>query len=161
MDIYIDFENYTEDEAIYRRTAARAIISRGDKYLLITSRFGDAKFPGGGKEDDEELVTALTREMKEETGYQIVQDSIEKYGIVTEKRRSRRGPGVMIMDSHYYLCKVMDHPGERMLEPYEIEYEYENVWMTLEEAIAKNKQIKNIAECPWVAREIEVMEKLL
>lgn len=44
MDIVIDFENYTDRNSIFKRTAAREIVSNGDKYLLITSKYGDYKF---------------------------------------------------------------------------------------------------------------------
>lgn len=48
MEITIDLKNYNSENSIFKRSAARGIISKGDKYLLIYSKYGDYKFPGGG-----------------------------------------------------------------------------------------------------------------
>lgn len=160
LDILIDFKNYNTEQFIFKRTASRAIISDRDKYLMITSKYGDYKFPGGGQEVGEDLVDTLIREIQEETGYYIIKNSIEKYGKVLEKRKGKRDD-VMEMDSHYYFCMVEPEAGDRNLDEYEEEYEYQVVWMTLPEAIEKNKQITNLDACPWIVRDIKVMEKLI
>ena len=64
------------------------------------------------------------------------------------------------MDSHYFFCQVEEKAGKRNLDEYEAEYDYQIVWMTLEEAIKKNKQVVNLNPCPWVIRETRVMETL-
>ncbi|GEM_PF-244353 len=159
MDILVDFKNYDREETIFKRTASRAIISDGKKYLLITSKYGDYKFPGGGQDKGENLVDTLIREIQEETGYFIKKNSIEKYGRVRERRKKK--DNVMEMDSYYYFCKVEPEAGERSLDAYEEAYEYQNVWVTLQEALEKNKQITDLDACPWIIREIKVMEKLI
>lgn len=159
MDILVDFKNYDCEETIFKRTASRAIISDGEKYLMITSKYGDYKFPGGGQERGEELVDTLIREMQEETGYIVIKDTIEKYGKVRERRKKKNN--VMEMDSYYYFCEVQSEAGERNLDEYEEEYEYQNVWITLQEALEKNKQITDFDACPWIIREIKVMERLI
>jgi len=159
LDILVDFKNYDREETIFKRTASRAIISDGKKYLLITSKYGDYKFPGGGQDKGENLVDTLIREIQEETGYFIKKNSIEKYGRVRERRKKK--DNVMEMDSYYYFCKVEPEAGERSLDAYEEAYEYQNVWVTLQEALEKNKQITDLDACPWIIREIKVMEKLI
>lgn len=159
MDIVIDFKNYTPKLEIYKRIASRAIVSNGDKYLMITSKFGDYKFPGGGRDYGESLIETLIRETQEETGYYVIESSIEPFVKVFEKRKKRTY--VRELESYYFLCEVEKGVGERNLDDYEIEFEYENVWITLEEAIEKNKQVKDLENCPWVVRELRVMEELL
>lgn len=167
MDITIDLKNYSEENPIFKRTAARGIISKGDEYLLIFSKYGDYKFPGGGVDRGEQLEDTLVREVKEETGYQVIRRSIKKYGQVLERRKGQHGlplqgkEDVLVMDSHYYFCEIGAEAGSRNLDDYEKEYDYQIVWMTLPEAIKKNKQMKNLNNCPWVIRETKVMEGLL
>ena len=159
MDIIIDFKNYTPDLEVRKRIASRAIVSRGDKYLMIGSKFGDYKFPGGGRDEGETPIETLIRETQEETGFYVIEDSIEPYVKVLEKRKKRTY--IRELESHYFLCKVEDEVGERNLDDYEIEFEYENVWISLEEAIEKNKQVTDLENCPWIVRELRVMEELL
>lgn len=50
MEIVIDFKNYTSFRTSSRRKAARAIISRGSKYLLIR-KYEGMQFAGSGIEE--------------------------------------------------------------------------------------------------------------
>src|SRR5688500_1361591 len=50
------------------RTAVRGVLFRDDKLLLLASRHGDYKFPGGGVETGETHAGALQREYVEECG---------------------------------------------------------------------------------------------
>lgn len=54
---------------------------------MIQSKYGDYKFPGGGMEEGENRIDTLAREIKEETGFDLLPNSAEYYGTVTEKRR--------------------------------------------------------------------------
>lgn len=174
MDITIDLKNYQCENSIFKRTAARGIIRQTSKdrsseafsanaevkYLLIYSKKGDYKFPGGGLEKGEKLEETLVREIQEETGYQVIRSTIQKYGKVLERRKGDH-EDVMEMESHYFVCEVAQEVGNRNLDEYEEEYDYQVVWMTLEEAIAKNKQIPAFDSCPWVLRDLRVMEILV
>ncbi|NLL40203.1 MAG: NUDIX domain-containing protein [Clostridiales bacterium] len=77
MEIIIDYKNYTSFYTCSKRKAARAIISRGNKYLLIY-KYGGLQFPGG-IENGEKPEEALVREVMEETGLHVLKDSIKKY----------------------------------------------------------------------------------
>ena len=160
MDITLDLKNYSNEDSIFKRTAARAIISDGDKYLLIFSKYGDYKFPGGGVEKGELIQEALVREVQEETGYHVVTDLIKRCGKVLERRKGEYND-IMEMESHYFFCEVESEVGCRNLDEYEEEYNYQIVWMTLPEAIERNRQVTNFDACPWVIRDTKVMEFLV
>lgn len=68
------------------RITARAIIKRTDgRYAVMYScKYRLYSLPGGGVEDGEDLLTALKREVLEETG--CVCDRIDELGYVTENR---------------------------------------------------------------------------
>jgi 8-oxo-dGTP pyrophosphatase MutT (NUDIX family) len=91
--------------SVFKRVASRAIIADGDKYLLIYSKYGDYKFPGGGAEEGESLEDTLIREVLEETGYRIDRDSIKKYGKVLERRKGGY-KSILEMESHYFFCNL-------------------------------------------------------
>ena len=160
MNIIIDLENYSRQASVFKRAAARAIIAIGDQYLLIFSKYGDCKFPGGGVEKDEDLEDTLVREVQEETGYRVLMESIRKYGKVLEIRKGEYGDR-MEMESTYFFCHVDPDIGDRNLDHYEEQYEYSVKWMTLSEAIEKNKRIDDLEVCPWVTRDTAVMERLV
>lgn len=160
MDITLNLKNYSNESSILKRTAARGIITDGDKYLFIFSKHGDYKFPGGGMEKGEEIQEALIREVQEETGYHVVMDSMKRYGKILERRKGQYDD-IMEMESYYFFCEVESEIGGRNLDEYEKEYNYQIVWMTLPEAIEKNNQITNFDACPWVIRDTKVMKFLL
>ncbi|MDF2906109.1 MAG: hypothetical protein K0R34_1430 [Herbinix sp.] len=160
MDIIIDLQNYNKTETVIRRTASRAIITDGNKYLLIFSKYGDYKFPGGGMEKGEILEDTVVREVQEETGYHVVKDSIKKYIKVFEKRKGVH-EDLLEMESYYYFCEIEKEIGERNLDEYEEEYDYKVVWITLPEAIERNKLVIDLETCPWVIRDTNVMEQLV
>lgn len=64
------------------------------------------------------------------------------------------------MDSHYFFCEVSETAGERNLDEYEEEYDYNAVWLTLGEALEKIGNEADTDKCPWQKREAEVMKML-
>ena len=50
------------------RVAVKGILLQGSELLLLSTRHGDYKFPGGGVEAGETLHAALRRELQEECG---------------------------------------------------------------------------------------------
>ncbi len=160
MEITIDLKNYHSENSIFKRSAARGIIAKGDQYLLIYSKYGEYKFPGGGVESEEDIEEALIREVKEETGYQVIESSITSYGKVLERRKGITAD-IMEMESNYFLCEVEREVGNRKLDEYEKDYDYQIAWISLSEAINRNKSVIALEECPWVIRDTQVMEYLL
>ena len=86
-ELTIDLKNYKADGSIYKRTAVRGIVEKDGKYLIIHSKYGDYKFPGGGMEGNETHEETLIREMQEETGYHVLPKSMEKVIKVKERRK--------------------------------------------------------------------------
>ena len=157
----IDLNNYIENGTVFRRTAVRGIIRKDGKFLIIHSmKYGDYKFPGGGKHDDEALVDTLVREVREETGYLVRPETAIPYMKVMERRKG--DPDDMLeMTSWYYLCDVEAEQGDRNLDDYEEEYDYRVQWMSLGEAIVENERVRELDAVPWVVRENEVMKQIL
>lgn len=160
MECTIDRKDYREGGSVYRRTAARGILRRGNQFLLVTTHRGEYKFPGGGLEEGETLEEALVREVREETGYAVQKSSIQKYGVVKEFRKGTTAD-ILEMDSHYFLCEADGSAGEQALDRYEEQDGFRAVWVPLEEALQKNRTLFGCRECPWVERDSRVMECLL
>lgn len=158
--ITIDLMNYKEGSKVFKRTAVRGIIERDGKFLIIFSKYGDHKFPGGGMNVGETLEETLIREVQEETGYAVVLDSMKVWLKVYEKRKGEYD-NLLEMESYYYFCEVEENPGHRNLDEYEKEYDYQVKWLRLEDVIARNESIEANENIPWVDRETMVMKKLL
>ena len=63
MDFSIDMNNYTEQGTIFNRIAIRGIVIKENQILMVKSKYGDYKFPGGGIEGNETHEETLIREM--------------------------------------------------------------------------------------------------
>ena len=156
----IDLKDYRENGTVYHRTAVRGIFFQNEKLLLIAGKYGDCKFPGGGVEPGESLEEALSREIREETGFALDPRSLRKWGEVTERRKGITAD-MTEMVSHYFFCGLTEAVQiQQELDPYEKEYEYAPMWLTLEEAIEKNTAALGQAEVPWVTRDLEVLRLL-
>ena len=67
------------------RYTARAVLKNGGLYaVMFAGKFGLYSLPGGGVDDGENVVTALKREILEETGCTC--GSIAELGMVRENR---------------------------------------------------------------------------
>jgi 8-oxo-dGTP pyrophosphatase MutT (NUDIX family) len=110
-------------------------------------------------EPGESLPDTLVREVREETGYRVVLESIGDYLLVHEKRNGNPDDWLE-MDSWYYFCDVEEKPCERDLDEYEKEYDYRVTWMTLAEMLQKNEAVTDRGRIPWVTREAVVMREL-
>lgn len=70
-------------EEIYQ-VAVRGIVFIDGKLLMIEDNFGEVKLPGGGIDSGEDDYKALVREVKEETGYDVILESIVSFGEIEE-----------------------------------------------------------------------------
>ncbi|TWT01521.1 NUDIX hydrolase [Planomicrobium sp. CPCC 101079] len=122
------------------RTAARAVITRNGKILLVRSARGTYGLPGGGVEEGESYAEALLREVAEETGY-INCEVKNKIGVVTERRKDRFEENTYFqMVSHYYLCDLLDDSkASQQPEDYEWEPGTAAVWVEPDQAIRENR----------------------
>lgn len=158
-EMTLDLEDYNEGGTVYKRKAARGIIKRHDRYLVIYGKHGDYKFPGGGMEEGEELLDTLIREVQEETGYKVIAESIAGCILVHEKRKGEP-EDLLDMDSWYYFCDVSKTVYERDLDDYEKEYNYQVAWLPLMDIIRQNEAVQDYEKTPWVVRETMVMREV-
>lgn len=83
------------------RYTARAIVKSGDLYAVIHSeKFHKYSLPGGGVDDGEDIITALKREILEETGCTC--GKISELGIVKENRAQADYTQI----SYYYVVEA-------------------------------------------------------
>ncbi|OED59058.1 NUDIX domain-containing protein [Acholeplasma laidlawii] len=162
----IIIEEGTEDLVIDKtRTTIRAIICKNDKLLMVYSPiFKDYTFPGGGMKKDEDHISALKREVKEEIGASEV-FNIKPYGYIEEKRYGiSNRPTVYLQTSYYYVVDVSNF-GEQDLADREKEHGVEPVWVSIDEAIHINQlSISKLNQKRGMKtvlpREIKVLESL-
>ena len=93
------------------RLTARAIVKNQDGLyaVMYADKFKLHSLPGGGVEDGEDVLTALRREVYEETG--CVCDEIQELGIVTENRASLDYTQI----NYYFVITTTNIPGENHL----------------------------------------------
>ncbi len=172
-----DYKNYEPDWPRSSRPSARAIIltdnpplSPSNKIALAYAKnLGYYKFPGGGIHDGEENTAALIREVEEETGLEVIPESISEAGLVHRVMQSEMFPKtIFVQDSFHYFCKVKtDADGKLIiknqdLDDYEKDDGFELRIVTVDEAIQTNLRCKsdNYAKLDMITRETLVMEKL-
>jgi 8-oxo-dGTP pyrophosphatase MutT (NUDIX family) len=143
------------------RLAARGIILKDDKILMIYSRFyNDYTFPGGGVENGEDEILALKRECVEEAGVEV--ENVRPFCKIFEKRELDEET-FLLHESHFYLCDISKFT-ERHLEDYEIALGYETVWLSIDDAIKSDeKKMQILTEKDYkgvLERELLVLKKL-
>ena len=141
-----------------KREAARGIIIKNNKVLMIHSKyFDDYTFPGGGLENEESIEETLFREMREEVGATNLK-IISSIGYVDEYRSYYSEVCYNLFQrSHFFIC-TSDKFIDPQLESYEIKHGYESVWVDIEQAIEHNKSQKN--QTTAKRREIFMLEYL-
>ncbi|MEU4389312.1 NUDIX domain-containing protein [Kribbella sp. NPDC023855] len=146
------------------RTAVRGVLLRDHKLLLLASRHGDYKFPGGGVEAGETHAAALQREYVEECGLPGVEVG-EVLGETVEYLRAiEPAYEVFKMTSHYFRCSSRSDLGAaQQLEEYEAELELEPCWVTVEDALQANRAVLagGVGVMRWLVRETRVLELLV
>lgn len=152
-----------QNAKITTREAARAIVLKGSKILMVYTNKGDYKFPGGGVKKKENMQEALKREVMEETGYVVSEVGEEAGRIIQRSINQYDEAGIFEMTSYYYFCSVLEEPQSQHLEQYEREQEFTPVWIELDEVINNNEMIlrKNKKDMnPWVRRETLALKRI-
>ena len=135
-------DSVPQDMKTIKRIGVRAILVKDNKLLMMKSNRGDYKFPGGGMEEGEDEVTALAREIREETGYTdfVIEDLA---GTVVQAH-----PDIYLEDawyyqtSPYYLVTLKTDASQPLeLTEDEIDHGFHAVWTTPKEAIQANEAV--------------------
>ena len=136
----IDLKDYEGCTKVFRRPSARAVILKGDKIALVyATEEKYYKFPGGGIHEDEDKKEALIREVREETGLNVIPESIREYGSVLRKQKSGKADDTVFeQENYYYLCETEDTQGAQDLDEYEKDAGFMLVYADIDEAIKAN-----------------------
>ena len=163
----LDYKDYNENGNIGKRPSARGIIINGNKIAMVYSyKYDYYKFPGGGIEKDESNIDALIREVKEETGLEVIKDSIKEYGLIVKKDKGKY-EDIFIQENYYYLCNCKNILHEKKLDSYEEDEQFSLKWASAREIIDTNMTHdhfdKNFKDkyMHMLEREITVINKLV
>ena len=144
-------------EEIYR-VAVRGIVFIDGKLLMIEDNFGEVKLPGGGIDSGEDDYKALVREVKEETGYDVILESIVPFGEIEEKRLSVHEDMIWHQISRLYFCDVYPEKGACNYTENEKKYGFKQVLYSLDEAIEKNRtMLEKERKQAWNQREYKTL----
>lgn len=113
------------------RYTARAILKNGDKYAVMHShKFNIHSLPGGGVDEGEDTISALKREILEETG--CLCDDIKELGYVSENRFHCDYTQI----SYYYIVETSGTTHKTQMTEDEIINNTETQWYTLEDMVS-------------------------
>lgn len=115
-----------------RLTARGIVVNSSGLYAVMYSETFDLySLPGGGIEDGEDIISALRREVFEETGCTC--DEIRELGIVAENR----GQQDYTQKSYYYVVRTNSVPDRCKTHLTDAEQENKTTvqWHTLEDAM--------------------------
>ena len=156
--LVMDEHNYDDNLSEILRVAIRGIIFVDGKLLMIEDSFGEVKLPGGGMESGEDDYQALIREVKEETGYDVIPESIKPFGEIEEKRLSVNEPMIWHQINRLYFCSVYPDQGQCEYSENEKKYGFHQVLYTIEEALKVNERmLDNEGLQAWNQREYKTL----
>ena len=162
--IKIDLKDYDEAWTKFRRPSVRAVIVRDSKVAMVYSaKYDYYKFPGDGIEADESHKQTLIREVSEETGLNIVPESIAELGSVLRVQKSRTNENeIFEQENFYYTCDVENSVSAQSLDEYEIEEGFRLEYVRPEKAIEVNRTHDHSEyDVMLIEREALVLEYLL
>lgn len=163
----IDTHDYKENGTVFSRPSVRGIIVRGDTLAMIHSlKYDYYKLPGGGIEHGEAHIDTLVREVREETGLDVIRDSVHEYGYA---HRIQKGTheDIFIQDNFYYICSVGDNISEQHLDDYENDEKFTLEFVTPRHAIEVNLNADHGEKSDdprydvMISRENRVLEMLI
>lgn len=163
----IDKKGYKEDGTVGFRPSVRGIIIRDDKIAMIHSlKYHYYKLPGGGAEQSEEQIDTLIREVREESGLNVIRSSVREFGYV---RRIQKGEidDIFIQDNFYYLCEAEEEADVQKLDDYEQDERFTLEFVLPQHAIDVNENANHSEKgidahgAVMIEREIRVLRLLM
>lgn len=157
----IDKKDYDPNGKATIRPSARAIIFRnGEIAVIYSKKYKYCNIPGGGIEEGEDPVNAMIREVREETGLYVIEESVKELGYIHRIQKGKY-EDIFIQDNYYYTCEVYEEQGTPEFTREELSEEYEPRFMPLKEVIKINEDyVKNFANDAMITRELLIMRML-
>lgn len=139
------------------RRTARAIVKTRDGLFAVmyADKFHLYSLPGGGIEDGEDVLTALRREVYEETG--CVCDEVRELGIVSENRAS-----LDYTQINYYFVVTTNHiPSENHLTEAEQANRTVTLWHTFDDVMQLicGQEFDRVQQKYLKARDVAALEE--
>lgn len=160
----IDLHDYEEDYSVFKRPSVRGIIIKDRKLALVYSKKEKYyKFPGGGITENEDMRSALIREVREEVGLIVMPDSIREFGSVMRRQKSNYAPDTIFeQENFYFFCNTENRLLEQDLDDYEKEAEFSLQFVDIEDAIKVNREYSSddFFNEIMIKREMKVLELL-
>ncbi len=139
-----DEKNYDDTVEIFEKESVRGIIMRDGKLAMQCSKYGEYKIPGGVREEGETILQTLVREVNEETGLIVIEDSLKEIGKVVEIRKDIFNEKVKyVCHSYFYFCEVRDEMTAMHLTESEIKKGYVLDWKTPEQIYKNNVRLND------------------
>ncbi len=160
----LDMKDYDINGKAFVRPSARGIIIRNGRVGMVHSiKYDYYKFPGGGIEEGESKIDALTREIAEEAGLCVIPETIKGYGYVHRIQKSDLADAdVFIQDNFYYLCETENALRPQRLDDYEKVEHFTLEWVRPFTAIDANRNGNHgPKEQTMLEREARVLEMLI
>ena len=127
MEIINQYSIHFDDPPKKTRPASRGLVIKDGKVLLTYEEHtGVYMSPGGGREGEESFEDCCIRELKEESGYDVI--PLEPFLIINEYCFDT------CYEAHYFLCEITGE-GKQSLTPTEIDHGVCPRWLTIDEAI--------------------------
>ncbi len=158
----IDLKDYENDYKVFKRPSARGIIIKNNKIILVYSEKEKYyKFPGGGIKENEDMKTALIREVREEVGLNVIPVSVKEFGSVMRRQNSNYSANTIFeQENFYFLCNTENQIYEQELDDYEREAEFSLRIVDIDDAIKANYEYHsndNFNEI-MIKREMKVLQ---
>ena len=166
MRLLLEMDRHDYDGCTHSfvRNSARSIIIRNGRVAMVHSlKYDYYKFPGGGIEGDEDPVSAMIRETREEAGLAVIPETVREYGYVHRIQKSDSDPTeIFVQDNYYYLCDAEDTAVPQDLDDYESGEGYTLEFTDPHTAIEKNlRDIQSPYNRTMFVREARVLEMLI
>ena len=156
--LIMDEHNYDESLPEISRVAVRGIIQVSGKLLFIEDKYGVLKLPGGGQDEGESDLDTLMREVREETGYNVIPSTVKEFGSIEEIRKSLHEEMIWHQYNKLYFCEVEKQRGKCDYSENEKQLGMRLRSCTLDEALEINrKMLEKVGKHAWNLREYNTL----